>query len=85
MPPDRVDAQPPGPRVGLDLDAQAVDLAEMLGGEHLDGIAGRVDPPGVQQHEGVGDPGGMVEVVQHDADGNAVSSARSRTRSRVSI
>ena len=30
------------------------------------------DPAAVEQHDVVGDGGGLVEVVQHDADGDAV-------------
>ena len=36
-------------------------------------FAGGVNPSGGHQQQGIGDAGGVVEVVQHDADGDSVS------------
>ena len=55
-----------------------------LGGEHVGGRAGGAHPAAVEQHDVVGDGGGLVEVVQHDADGDAVRRRRGRGPGRGS-
>lgn len=68
MPALRLDPQPAGVRVGGDRDEQAVDVGQMLTGEHVDGRAGRPDPAPRKQHDLVGDGRRLVQVVQHDTD-----------------
>ena len=58
--------------IGPDLDGQPVGGAEPLLREHLDGRSGRDHAAPVEEDDMVGDRGRLVEVVQHDADGDTV-------------
>ncbi|CAM5476651.1 hypothetical protein SHIRM173S_02348 [Streptomyces hirsutus] len=69
---DRAGAQPAGERVGADLDPDAVDLGQAFRGQDFFGRALGDDVPFGEQHDPVGNGRRLVEVVQDDADGDAV-------------
>lgn len=54
-------AQGSGDRIDVDLDPDPVGGTEQVGGEHGGGRPDRPDPTLVEQHDLVGDGGGMVE------------------------
>ncbi len=69
---DRVDAETAGAGVDADVDTDVVDLADVLRGEDVGGCSQRVDVARTHQDQRVRHAGRVVEVVQHDADGDAV-------------
>ncbi len=61
-----------GARVDGDLNGDLVDLADVRAGEHVERGTRSVDAPVGEQKERVGNVGRVVEVVQHNADSDAV-------------
>ncbi len=59
-----------GARVVVHLDRDAVHRGEQLGAEHVGGRAAGADPAVGDQVQLVGHRGGVVEVVQHEPDGD---------------
>lgn len=72
VPAERVDTETSGAGIYPDLDADVVDLGDVLGGEDVHGCARRVHAAGAHEDQRVRDAGRLVEVVQHDADRDAV-------------
>jgi hypothetical protein len=68
----RLHPQATGFRIDGGPDGDAVDLGQVFGGQDVGRFAGCTDPTLVELDDPVGHRGGVVEVVQHHPDRDAV-------------